>query len=249
MRATDWFYEKLRRRIDYIGPFAGSVSDVPETERKQTDLHRAFYDNDGPIVHKWRHYLSIYDRHLARFRNKPVQLLEIGVFKGGSLRMWRRYFGEAAVIFGIDINPSCSNFDGAAGQVRIGSQADAAFLRSVVTEMGALDVVIDDGSHIADHQTLAFRVLFPFLSPHGVYICEDTHTAYWRGYFGGGYRRRSNFLEVTKRIIDDLHADFHSRTQSMNNANRTIHGVHFYNSMVVIEKAPQSRPMHIKSGI
>ena len=68
------------------------------------------------------------------YRGKKIRFLAIGVSKGGSLQMWRKYFGEDAIIYGIDIDPECAQLDGIAGQVRIGSQADTAFLESVVAE-------------------------------------------------------------------------------------------------------------------
>lgn len=74
-----------------------ATTQFTEDERNQSNLHRLFYGNQGPIVYKWKHYLSIYDKHLAPFRNKPVRLLEIGVFKGGSMRLWRQYFGPEAI--------------------------------------------------------------------------------------------------------------------------------------------------------
>src|SRR6185437_3735770 len=104
-------------------------------ERNESDLHKLFYSNDGPFVDKWKHYLSLYVKHLASFRGGPVRLLEIGVWKGGSLRLWRRYFGPEAIIFGIDIDPACAALDGQDAQVRIGSQDDARFLERVVSEM------------------------------------------------------------------------------------------------------------------
>ena len=58
------------------------------------------------------------------YRNRPVRLLEIGVFKGGSMHLWRKYFGLEAILFGIDIDPKCAQFDGRDAQVRIGSQDD-----------------------------------------------------------------------------------------------------------------------------
>jgi hypothetical protein len=255
MELSDILYTKANNAAQRVGmgfikipfaEFAGSADDVPMSERSLTPMHEAFYSNTGPIVHKWRHYLSIYHRHLEKYRSQPFRLLEIGVYKGGSLLMWRRYFGEAATIYGIDIDESCAAHDGKGGHVRIGSQADPSFLLSVVRQMGGIDVVIDDGSHVAQHQRASFNTLFPMLSENGTYICEDTHSAYWRGYFGGGYRRSSNFIETAKQIIDDLHADFHDHPSSVEGANRTINSVHFYNSMVVIEKEPQPSPIHIK---
>src|SRR5262245_45620815 len=237
----------LRGKTHSAVPYGGLLSDVPSEERSRTAMHRAFYENIGGVVHKWRHYLDIYDRHLSRYCGKPVKILEIGVSKGGSMAMWRRYFGQDAKIFGIDINPECAHLGGTNAEVRIGSQADPAFLRSVIVEMGGVDVVIDDGSHIASHQRVSFEILFPLLDANGVYICEDTHTAYWRD-FEGGYRRKSNFLEIVKKIVDDIHGDFHDHALSVKDANRIIKGIHFYNSMVVIEKVPQTRPTNIYVG-
>jgi hypothetical protein len=211
-------------------------------------MHRLFFENDGPLVHKWVHYLSIYDRHLSRFREMPVRLLEIGIFRGGSMCLWRRYFGNAAVIFGIDIDPQCAEFNGKYGKVRIGSQANPEFLRNVVTEMGGVDIIIDDGSHNSLHQKVSFETLFPLLDANGVYICEDLHTSYWRGHHLGGYRRRSSFIETMKNVIDDLHADFHRRSSYVEGASRMIDGLHFYNSMIVVEKRPQHRPAHLMVG-
>lgn len=222
--------------------------EIPEKERHSTDVHKAFYQNTGSVVHKWRHYLDIYERHLAGFRGREARVLEIGVFRGGSLRMWRQYFGPQTVLYGIDIDEHCRSYDGEAGAVRIGSQADPAFLTAVADEMGGLDVVIDDGSHIASHQRISFDVLFPLLSERGVYICEDTHTSYWRGHYEGGFRRRSTFVERAKKIIDDLHGEFHDRALSIPDACRSIGGIHFYNSMVVIEKSPSPATGDLKVG-
>jgi 23S rRNA U2552 (ribose-2'-O)-methylase RlmE/FtsJ len=221
---------------------------VPDAERNSTPIHQAFYEHNGSKVHKWQHYFQHYNRHLMRFRGTDVRFLEIGVARGGSLQMWRKYLGDGARIFGVDIDDDCRQYDGDAGNVRIGSQGDPDFLRAVVKEMGGVDVVLDDGSHVASHQRICFDVLLPLISPHGVYICEDTHTSYWRGYHEGGFRRRSTFIERTKQIIDDLHADFHNHEPSVPNAHRQISGIHFYNSMIVLEKSPQPPSVSIMVG-
>jgi 23S rRNA U2552 (ribose-2'-O)-methylase RlmE/FtsJ len=229
-----------------IAPFAIDPADIPDCEKRATPMHKAFYGNQGSTVHKWRGYLDKYDRHLSRFRNTPVRILELGVYRGGSLHLWRTYFGDAATIFGVDIDPACQKYDGIAGHVRIGSQADTTFLQGVVAEIGGVDVVIDDGSHVASHQRASFQALFPLLADKGVYICEDTTTAYARGYYGGGFRRKTNFIEVAKNIADDMNADFHDRSPSVPNAHREISGLHFYQGMIVVEKELQPRPSHMK---
>jgi hypothetical protein len=237
---------KLPVKRHNIDSFTGDPRLIPNDEKQSTPMHRAFYQNSGNTVHKWRSYLSRYDRHLARYRGTAARILEIGVYKGGSLELWRNYFGPSAIIYGIDIDPRCSAYDGIAGKVRIGSQGDPDFLRAVIDEMTGLDVVIDDGSHISSHQRISFETLFPLLASDGTYICEDVVSSYFRGYFEGGYRRRTSFIEIMKNLVDDLNADFHERPQTLRNAHREVDGAHFYQGMVVIEKRPQPRPSHMK---
>jgi hypothetical protein len=177
-----------------------------------------------------------------------VNLLEIGVFRGGSLELWRRYFGPSATITGIDIDSACSQYDGKAGAVRIGSQADTEFLRQVVSERGRPDIVIDDGSHMAKHLRASFDALFPLLKPGGIYVAEDLHTSYWRS-FGGGLRRRSSFIEHVKRLIDDVHSWYHPRAGIYDDPEMGVRAIHVYDSIVVIEKGPKDRPFHVKTGI
>ena len=55
-------------------------------------LHRYFLNNGDKKIHKWIHYFDAYERHLGRFRNKSPVMLEIGVFGGGSLKMWKDYW-------------------------------------------------------------------------------------------------------------------------------------------------------------
>jgi len=205
------------------------------------NLANLFFAHDGRVIHKWVHYLDIYDRHFAHLRNKPVRLLEIGVSKGGSLELWRKYFGRSATIFGIDIDPACASRVSPPNQVRIGSQDDPAFLAGVISEMGPPDIIIDDGSHVGRHQCAAFHTLFPALNDHGLYVIEDVHTAYWPRYQGRYLRR------LLRGMIDDLHGWYHDR-RSSTPAKEQISAIHVYDSVLVIEKRRKGRPGHIKVG-
>lgn len=207
-----------------------------------------FFANSGRIAHKWIHYLPVYDRVLARYRGTPIRMLEIGVFKGGSLELWRNYFGPSATIFGIDINPDCATMAEPPNQIRIGSQADPAFLAGVVDEMGgAPDIVLDDGSHVASHQVASFKALWPKLKPGGVYIIEDIHSSYWPRW-EGGYRRSGTAIDLVKTLIDDQHGWHHGRGQRL--ADRTeIGAIHVHDSIAVIEKVAQPlKPGHYTTG-
>ena len=117
-------------------------------------------------------YLVHYDRLLSSMRNRNFNLVEIGVHQGASLRTWAEYFHNATVI-GIDISPAAAQYASEPRiKVEIGSQADAHFLTTLANKYRPL-VIIDDGSHHADHQIISFETLFPYLLPGGCYIVED----------------------------------------------------------------------------
>lgn len=63
------------------------------------------------MIHKWIHYFDIYERLFEKFIGKEINILEIGVSHGGSLQMWKEYFGDKATIFGLDIDPLCKSFE------------------------------------------------------------------------------------------------------------------------------------------
>jgi hypothetical protein len=236
----------LFRRGETHVPFALELADVHT--RRDDAVSQLFYSNTGAVVHKWDNYLPVYARHFEPFRGRgDANVLEIGVYRGGSLELWRKYFGRSAMITGIDIDPGCAKYDGLAGAVRIGSQNDLAFLRQVVAERGRPDIVIDDGSHIAKHIRASFDVLFPLLKDGGLYVAEDLHTSYWRS-FGGGLRRRGSFIEHVKRLMDDMHSWYHPRASQYADPEMGIVAIHVYDSIVVIEKGRKQRPFHVKTG-
>lgn len=208
---------------------------------------KTFFAHRGRLVNKWIHYLDIYDRHFAVYRNTPVRMLEIGVFKGGSLDMWRDYFGADATIFGIDVNPECAAYVTPPNQIRIGSQDDPPFLRSVADEIGPLDIVLDDGSHVGRHQRVSFDTLFPAVKEGGLYVIEDLHTSYWPVSHEGGYRRKGTAIEHVKTMIDDMHGWYH-RKAIRTPAKDQIVAIHVYDSMVILEKGKINRPAHTMVG-
>jgi len=209
-----------------------------------SDFHKILQSHDGHIVTKWAHYPDIYEAHFSRFRGTQVRFLEIGVFKGGSLDIWRKFFGPKATIFGIDIDPECAQFDGQSGSVRIGSQADEEFLRRVIDEMGGVDVVLDDGSHNSRHMRKTLSILFPLLSEGGLYMIEDLHCAYLPR-FGGGLRWPWSFMSDMKAIIDDMHHWYHGSRQRHPDLVSHLQAMHCYDSVVVFDKQKQSQPISL----
>lgn len=207
------------------------------------DIVDIFVSHAGEGVHKWHHYLPLYEQYLGRWRNQPLRFLEIGVSRGGSLEMWRKYFGPQAQIYGLDINPTCSRFDGQFGQVRIGSQDDPAFLDAIVDELEGVDVILDDGSHIMNHIRTSFLTLFPRLSLGGCYIIEDLHTSYWKEY-GGGFNESANFYNFVRELIDDMHIWYHQSGIKQSAVSGMVTGIHVHDSLVVIDKGQAQTPVH-----
>lgn len=172
---------------------------------------------------------------------------EIGCGEGGSLQLWKRYLGPYAQIIGLDIRPATASFVEDQIKIAIGDQADEEFLRGVLNDFGPPDVILDDGSHHMDDITRSFRYLYPRMSPTGVYMVEDLHTAYWQEY-GGGLRHPESFIEVSKTLIDELNA-IHARDALAATAftNSTL-SMHFYDSVVVFERGRLQRRHALETG-
>lgn len=218
----------------------------------QSTYRELFEAHTGRHVTKWDHYFELYDRYLGPFRDRPITMLEIGVGLGGSLELWRAFLGPRAKLIGVDIDPACEAFGGDGIEILIGDQGDPDFMRGVAEKIGPFDVVLDDGSHRMEDLKASFLTLFGAVKPGGLYMAEDLHTCYWRKY-GGGHRVPGSFLEDLKGVIDHMHA-FHSedpKTFAVSSFTLTVKGLHFHDSIAVIEKTmpwengtrPEPRPV------
>ena len=192
---------------------------------------------EGRMVHKCVPYFDVYHRHFSRFRGQRLTLIEVGIFNGGSLPMWREYLGPQATIVGVDINEGCKQFAEPGIEIVIGDQGDRAFLRSLADSYPGTAILIDDGGHQMHQQIATFEELYPRLRPDGIYVCEDVGTSYMPR-FGGGYRQPRTFIESVKPLIDRLNA-FHCEDSSGLGPDEftcTTDSLHFYDNMLVIEK-------------
>lgn len=213
------------------------------------DLEKYFTENTGRLIHKWKHYFEIYNRHFSRFRGTDVHIVEFGVSQGGSLQMWKQYFGPNCKIFGVDVNPHCKSLEEEQIEIIIGDQEDREFLNSLVKKIPRIDILIDDGGHRMTQQINTFEELFYRIDENGVYLCEDLHTSYWPKW-GGGYKKRGTFIEYSKNFIDYINA-WHSVQPdrlSVTEFTKSAHSLHYYDSILVIEKRPIEKPFHLKTG-
>ncbi len=209
----------------------------PCIERSSLNELQSFYffKQHRPIYKKL-HYLEAYDKFFHCYRGKKVRVLEIGVWQGGSLQMWKDYFGEYAEIVGVDIDPKCKLLEEDRIEIAIGRQEDRNFLKYLHKKYGTFDVIIDDGGHHMEQQIIAFDEMFGALSDNGVYCCEDLCTSYWSEY-EGGYKRESTFVEFSKGMIDEINA-FQNRSgqPSISRYTTQVKSISYYNTIVFVEK-------------
>jgi hypothetical protein len=210
-------------------------------------LWQYFINNNKKIIHKSLHYFPIYERHFARYINQPLIFWEIGVQKGGSLQMWKQYFGPHAIIVGIDIDDDCKQHEEHNINICIGDQSDHAFLEGVIKKFGVPDIVLDDGSHKMSDITSTFSFMYDKLPKNGIYAVEDLHTAYWEEY-EGGLRRKGTFIEYCKDLIDELNAFGTKGQLKPTKFTQETSSIHFYDSVIVFERSPHTRRTALATG-
>jgi hypothetical protein len=157
-------------------------------------------------------YHRFYPWFLGAFRGKPVRVLEIGLDQLGSIDLWRRYFPENLDLHGLDRDEKTP--DGENVTFHKVDQSNPAELRQFAASAGKpFNVILDDGSHIPEHQLLSLEVLWPLLSPGGIYILEDTETSFWGKSELYGYRfdsriSGSNLIHQLRAAIDAVNFEF-----------------------------------------
>jgi len=243
LETSDAFPAELTEKVTVV-----QASDAPKNP-----LFDAFSADTN--VHKWHHYFNIYTRHFDQYRDRPIKMLEIGVFRGGSLRMWKDYFHPESTIVGIDIDKTCKDHEIADRNVfvRIGSQADPGFLAEVNREFGPFDIILDDGSHKTHHQNISFGALFrSALKEGGCYMVEDLHTNYWLKHVDS----EDTFIDLAKQMVDMLHEPYIDRKETdfrhghpeavtqleLSYLAANLACIAFYDSIVVIDKKKQHLP-------
>jgi hypothetical protein len=170
--------------------------------------HRTDKDEHG--------YIPIYEELFTPFRDTVLPILEIGIWAGSSLQLWRDWFYRA-VIHGIDAR-ECDDL-GERIVTHQGFTLDPEFLPTVAA-CGPFQIVIDDGAHMGDDQRIAFRAFWPALAPGGLYIIEDLHASYMEYYAPSG-------LPFMKMLVDSL---------TVKGEYEDIRRITFYPKLFVAEK-------------
>ncbi len=193
----------------------------------------------------YHNYTEVYARYFSHLREQPIKFLEIGIYKGASVKLWEDYFKHADLHF-IDITFQYVQYYSPRSHYHLCNQENPADLQRFLLETGGdFDVIIDDGGHTMNQQITSFAVLFPHLKSGGMYIIEDLHTSYWPGW---GQNTGKNTVTFLKSLIDEVNF-IGARTTKASHLNidpsvlrelnvyrEKIYSIHFYDSLAVIIK-------------
>ena len=192
---------------------------------ENTQSYQSFLKSPHSVF-KHSTYFQAYDELLMEYRGKEITFVEIGVLGGGSLFMWRDFFGPQARIIGIDLNPSAKKWEAEGFEIFIGSQSDQDFWDNLIEKIGPVDVLLDDGGHTYEQQIVTVEAMLLNIKDGGKLIVEDTHTSYMNG-FGP---RKYSFIEYTKMLIDRVNRRSSNIDQS--SAERRVWSIALYESIV-----------------
>jgi hypothetical protein len=181
---------------------------------------------------KWKKYFPIYEKLFEKYRNKEVTFVEIGVLDGGSLEIWKKYFGAKSRIIGIDNNPQCKKLEDKDCEIYIGSQSDPLFWNNFYKQIGNIDIILDDGGHTNDQQIISLIESIKYINDGGLHVVEDVHSSYQKHY-GNPYKY--SFINFSKKTIDDINSTFPNIKNFNYSLNKKIYSVEFFESIVAFK--------------
>lgn len=187
-------------------------------------------------------YLDIYEKFFKDKKDTTEFFVEIGVLNGSSLKMWEEYFPNA-IIYGIDINPECKKFESERVKIIIGDQNDDEFLEELSKKIPKIDILLDDGSHITNHQIKTFNKLYNNISVSGLYIIEDLRNSYeeffnhhdvrsiWPGM---GYNKNNDELKNYRKDFNEWSFDMIKKLD-FHNSDTNLFSIHYYPMIMIFE--------------
>ena len=173
-------------------------------------------------------YFRCYEEIFSEFIGKEIIFVEVGVLHGGSLLMWREYFGPNARIIGIDLDPNAKELEEKGFEIFIGSQSDEKFWENFYSKVGKIDILLDDGGHVNDQQIITLSQAVNNTRDNGVIVIEDVHTSYFKNF---GNPSKYSFINYSKYLIDVINSRFPG-VENTNEFKKKIYSITHYNSLV-----------------
>ncbi len=194
---------------------------------------------------KWDNYFEIYENIFKKFINKKITFVEVGIGNGGSLFMWRNFFGSKARIIGIELNPDARKLEKHGFEIFTGDQADTKFWKSFYKKVGKIDILLDDGGHKNIQQITTLIESVKFIKNEGLIVVEDTHTSYMKK---KGFKNPSkySFINFTYQLIENMHRRNPTINKNLNFISKRIKQINFYDSIVAIKFAKRKNLKYSK---
>ena len=186
-------------------------------------------------------FMKLYDSFFKDYKDKNINILEIGVDNGDSLRVWREYFSKANIC-GIDIIKK--DFKISNVEILCGSQNDPIFLDTVIKKYNNFDIIIDDGSHLSKHIIFSFNYLFKHLNNEGLYIIEDLQTSYFRRYGGSriNLNKKKTSMNFIKKLADSVNYEHYDKPFFKKSSfDGKIKSVNFFQNIVFIKRGDSKK--------
>ena len=185
-------------------------------------------------------YFDVYDKLFSSYQNKKITFVEVGVLHGGSLFMWRKFFGPRARIIGIDLNPRAKKWEKEGFEIHIGDQADPLFWKKLTLEIGPFDIFLDDGGHTYAQQIITAECVLDNISDGGILVVEDTHTSYMDGFGDQNF----SFIKYVKLWIDKINSRFSAFNTDQNGSK--IWSVESFDSIVAFNVSKEASRLKSK---
>ena len=221
-------------------------------------LKQIFQEHKGKVSDKWSLYLDEWDRLFEEFKDKKINLLEIGIQNGGSLEVWSEYFQKARKIIGCDIDLKCEllKFNDDRITVIVGNANSDECEKKIIQQASEFGIIIEDASHYSSEIVRSFARYFPYLNDGGIYIVEDLHFSYWESYEGGlnnpfsamvFFKRLADLVNYehwrNKKPRESLLAEFSAKfgVAFTELDLSKIHSIELINSLCIIKKMPREK--------
>jgi 23S rRNA U2552 (ribose-2'-O)-methylase RlmE/FtsJ len=210
------------------------------SKNKSLSLFKSYHKSKFRSL-KHDNYFHVYEDLFKKYKNKKIVFIEIGVANGGSLFMWRSFFGKNARIIGIDLNPAAKRWKKYGFEIFIGNQADPNFWKFFFAKVKKADIIVDDGGHTNDQMINTFNFCYKNINDEGLFLFEDTHTSYLKEF---GNPSNYSFINFCFSIVHKVNLNFFKKNFK-NNYQKFIYKIEFYQSLVVFyvdkNKTYQSR--------
>ena len=205
-----------------------SLKTQADLERDGLQIYDSYMASKYSSI-KHSSYFHVYEKLLSPYRGREITFVEVGVYNGGSLFMWRDFFGPKARIIGVEFNPDAKRWETDGFEIHIGNQSDVNFWEDFYKKIGPIDVLLDDGGHSNEQQIVTVAQSASHINDGGLIIVEDTHTSYMAQF---GNPSKYSFMNYAFDIVHSINNRFPDVRSSENALSAEVSSVEFYESIV-----------------